>query len=176
MKDKLQHATTKQPPRKRGAGSIFLRGDIWWIRFSRRGKQHRESSHSSDPQQALKLLDRRTKQLWAEKQGLASFVPRAERVFVDKLLDSLEKEYIFNGGRALPQFQSHVRSIREAFGDMRAVDVTTVKIDKYIERRLEDDKKKPATINHETRMLGAAFSLAIKNNQIVTKPHIRKLP
>ena len=57
------------------------------------------------------------KEVWAEKQGLQAFVPRAEKIYVDELLDQLEKDYALGGGRAMAQFRSHLKPIREFFGD-----------------------------------------------------------
>jgi hypothetical protein len=74
-------------PRKRREGSIYQRGTTWWICYYRRGRRIRESSYSDNREHAEKLLDRKTKQLWAEKIGLQAFVPKAERVYVDQLLD-----------------------------------------------------------------------------------------
>ncbi len=168
--------------KKRGFGGIYRRGAVYWIRYWRRGKQFRESSGSSDPVVAQKKLDKRTKEIWAERQGLQAFAPRAEKIYVDELLGELEKHYKLDGGRALPQFQAHLKPIGEAFGDMRAVDVTAKAIDNYIGQRLAGDKKAgihpkaPATINRECQLLGQAFKLGIERRQIVTAPHIRHLP
>jgi len=168
--------------RKHGSGNVYLRGSVYWIRYWRRGRQFRESSGSSDPAAAQKKLDKRMKEIWAERQGLQAFVPKAEKVYVDELLDELEKDYELSGGRGLPQFQSHLKSIREAFGDMRAVDVTSKIIDDFIDDRLAGDRragippKAPTTINRETQLLGQAFTLGIERRQIVTAPHIRHLP
>src|SRR5438093_8713077 len=171
-------------PRKRGDGYIYQRegSGNWWICYYFRGKPHRESSYSTDPAVALKKLDKHVKELWAAKQGLAAFIPKAEKVYVDELLDELEKHYKLNGGRGLPQFRSHLKPIRKAFGDLRAVDVTPKVIDDYIDDGLAGDKragippKSPTTINRETQLLGQAFTLGIERQKIVTAPHIRHLP
>src|SRR5262249_10934529 len=149
---------TATQTRKRGEGNIYQRDNVWWIRYSFRGKPKRESSHSTNPEDALKLLNRRTKEIWAEKQGLQAFIPKAERVYVDQLLDALEKHYKLSGGRGLTEFQSHMKPIRAAFGDMRAVNVTPKAVDDYIDARLAGNKKlgiRPkaaATINRETQL------------------------
>src|SRR5262249_13694170 len=84
----------QQPePRPRGEGNIYQRDSIWWIRYSFRGKPKRESSHSTKPEDAIKLLNRRMKEVWADRKGLAAFNPRAEKVLVSELLDQLEKDY-----------------------------------------------------------------------------------
>src|SRR5690242_16490922 len=108
--------TIPQPTRRRGDGSVYRRGQIWWIRYFRRGKEYRESAKTTEESRAHKLLDRRMKEIWAERQGLQAFVPKAEKVYVDELLDEYEKAYKLDGGRALRQFKSHMKPIREAFG------------------------------------------------------------
>jgi hypothetical protein len=112
------------------------------------------------------------KEIWAERQGLAAFVPKAEKVYVDELLDELEKYYRLEGCRGLPQFRSHLKSIRTAFGDMRAADVTPKIVDDYIDDCLAGDKKAgtrpkaPTTINRETQLLGQAFKLGIERRHL----------
>src|SRR6266511_2381787 len=56
------------PPEKggaamRGDGSIFLRGKIWWIAYSFRGRPYQESSKSTDERAAKKLLRLRLKKV-----------------------------------------------------------------------------------------------------------------
>src|SRR5437588_5926639 len=108
--------------------------------------------------------------------GLQAFVPKAEKVYVDELLEELEKDYKLNGRRALSQFGSHLKPIRAAFGDMRAVDITPKIIDDYIDDRLAGDKgagirpRSAGTINRETQLLGQAFKLGIQRRLIVTAP------
>jgi integrase len=162
--------------RRRGDGNIFQRKNIWWIRYSRRGKPIRESSHSSDPEVARKLLNRRTKELWAEKKGLQPFLgPKAEKVLVSQLLDSLMADYKLKGTRSLKSIKAHSKPIREAFGDMRAVDVTTAHMDRYINRRLKEDERAPATVNREIHVLARAFRLGVERREILPGPHIRRL-
>jgi len=102
--------------RRRGDRGIFKRGSVWWVRFSRRGKAIRETSHSTDPEVARKLLNRRTKELWAEKKGLQPFLgPKADKVLVNQLLDSLMDDYTPRGVRSLKSIQAHLKPIRETF-------------------------------------------------------------
>src|SRR5215813_648893 len=125
VSEKSETSKSHTADRRRGSGNLYLRGSVYWIRYWRRGRQFRESSGSCDPDVAQKKLDKRMKEIWAEQQGLQAFVPKAEKIYIDKLLDELEKDYKLSGGRGLPQFLSHLKPIREAFGDLRAVDVTS---------------------------------------------------
>src|SRR5262249_37611842 len=70
-------------------------------------------------------------------------------------------------GLLTPQAFVRIDTGGAARGIVAVVDVTVAKVDKYVERRLKDDKKAPATINRETQLLGQAFRLGIENNRIV---------
>src|SRR5688572_16160830 len=62
--------------RDRGQGRIYLRGPLWWVGYSHRGHEYRESSGSTKRADASKLLRRRLGEL-----GIGTFVgPSAERV------------------------------------------------------------------------------------------------
>jgi hypothetical protein len=177
MKDTaIDSPHTPRPTRKRGDGGIFQRGQTQWIRYSFRGQAIRESSHSSDPEVAEKLLIRRMKEVWADRHGLQAFIPKADKVLVSELLDALVKDYELNKGRVSSQTKSHLKPIRETFGDMRAVAVTTKHVDKYIKRRLEEDQSAPATINKEIGLLSRAFKLGRQRDEIIAAPYIRRLP
>src|SRR5215831_17329891 len=133
---------TKHQPqpegRERGEGGLYLRGKTWWIRYSFRGKPRRESSGSSDPAVAQKRLDRRMKQVWADRQGLQTFIPKADKVLISELLDALTKEYQRNRRRSFRTFKSHLKPIRSVFGELRAINLTTKHVEDYQTRRLED--------------------------------------
>jgi hypothetical protein len=161
--------------RKRGDGNIYPRKGIWWIRYSFRGKPKRESSHSTKPEDAIKLLNRRLKEVWADRQGLQAFIPKADKVLINQLIDSLENDYKLKRVRSLKSLRSHMKPIRETFGDMRAAALRTDHVDKYISRRLKEDRKAPATINREVQILGRAFRLGVERREILPGPHIRRL-
>jgi hypothetical protein len=59
--------------RERGQGRIYLRGRIWWVSYSHRGRKFRESSGSAVRADALRLLRRRLGEL-----GVGRFVGPAE--------------------------------------------------------------------------------------------------
>jgi hypothetical protein len=46
------------PPKRaiRGFGSVYQRGQVWWIRYSHRGREHRESTRSDRETVAWRLL------------------------------------------------------------------------------------------------------------------------
>src|SRR5262245_6272933 len=95
MCENISETKTQPQPesRRRGDGSIFQRGQTWWIRYSFRGKAKRESSGSTDPAVALKKLDKRIRQVRNDKDGLQTFIPKADRVLVSALLDALVRDW-----------------------------------------------------------------------------------
>ena len=44
---------------RRDFGSLRLRGRIWWLRYRVDGREHEESSRSTSPREAQKLLNKR---------------------------------------------------------------------------------------------------------------------
>jgi integrase len=96
-------------------------------------------------------------------------------VLVSELLDGLVTDYALDHGHPISnQMRSHLKPIREAFGDMRAVHVTPKHVDKYIKRR-QGEGCAAATINKETGILSRALKLGRQRDEIIAAPHIRRL-
>jgi integrase len=146
----------------------------WWIAYYHRGKEIRESSGSDELREAEKLLRHRLKEIGADQLGARPFIgPTPERMLMSELLDALETHYKLQ--RTLsPQVVSHLKPIREAFADRRAVNVTAERIDQYIEERIAGGKA-PATVNRETQLLHQAFRLAVDRGRLVFMPKVRHL-
>lgn len=142
--------------------------------YYRRAREIRESSHSPDRKQAERLLKKRLAELGAERLGVKTFGGAAqERLTVGELLDGLEAHYR-NQSMRTPQVLSHLRPIREAFGDRRAVAVTAEAVEKQIAAWL-DEGRAPSTINRRTQLLGQAFRLAVKGQRLSAAPNIPRL-
>lgn len=161
----------------RGDGRIFQRGERWHIAFMRNGKEEREPSGSTNRAVAEKLLKKRQKEVAAEDLAGKPFETRRQRrIFVGELLDALETDYRLAGGRALPQLKSHLKRVRDCFGDMRAAGVSGDAVDRYIESRLaENNPPAAATVNRETALLRQAFKIAVNQKKLTAAPNIRHL-
>src|ERR1700687_5137036 len=100
--------TTTEKPRLKGFGYLYKRGDIWWIRYSVRGRDFRESSGSDNEDKAHKLLKARWKEV-----GRGRFIgPMQDKVTMDELFNSLESEYTVNGRRSLGTLQGRLVHLR----------------------------------------------------------------
>jgi len=149
------------PTKVRGQGRIYTRKGHFWIGYYHRGKQIRESvakvTGKNTRAAAEKLIRERTR-----TAGTPDFVPPAnERLLVEPLLDLVLSDYRRQGFRSLRDVERHVRRLAEHFAGWRAIAITTVAVNAYIDRR-RDEGAANATINRETGVLRRAFRLAVK--------------
>jgi integrase len=158
----------------RGQGRIFLRGSVLWIAYYLRGKEYRESAHTTDENTAKRFLKHRLKEVGADTLGLKTFVaPAQHRLTIQNLVDALESDYKLRGKASL-QNLSNLKRARRDFGPVLATSLTAEAVDQYIEKRLAAGDR-PATINRATQVLSQAYKLAIERRHLSTAPHIRKL-
>jgi len=162
--------------KRRGTGRIFRRKDtaFLWCAYYLRGKEFRESTNETDEKKAWKFLERRLNEIGADKIGAKTFIgPQQERVTVNDLLDSLERDFKlrskWNG-----KVRSNMKPIREHFGDRHAIEVTSDAVCQYIEQSLEKGYT-PATINRRTTLLGQAYRLAQRAKKLSAAPYIQRL-
>jgi hypothetical protein len=75
------------PKKTDGSGSIYLRGDIWWVKIRVDGRPVYESSKSTKKSDAIKLRD---KFLAKRHRGeISGGIP--DKVLIGELLDDLLK-------------------------------------------------------------------------------------
>src|SRR5690349_24323 len=118
--------------RPRGTGSLFQRGNIWWIHYYRNGKGYSESSGSELKTKATNLLKKRLAEI-----STGAFVgPSAERVPVPELVQDLISEQKANGNKAVGWTERRWKlHLQPFFEHYRAVNVTRALLTRYIEKR-----------------------------------------
>src|SRR5215475_4918829 len=128
--------------RTRGQGRIYQRGGVWWCAYYRNGKEIRESAETTDEGKAQKYLDAQR-----EEAKTPRFVsPEAKRLRFEDLCELLRRDYARKRNRS--RLESKLARLAEVFAGDRALDITTDRVDRYIEARVEA-KVRPATINRE---------------------------
>jgi integrase len=160
----------------KGQGRIFQRAGSasWWLDYYARGRRYRESARTTERKQAERLLAQRLREVGADLIGAKPFVgPAQERVKINQLLDALEADYKLRS-KATPPVFSHLRAVRQGFGDSRAIHVTEEAIDRYVAGCLEQGTA-PATVNRRLQLLGHAFRLAVRRKAVSFAPMIRRL-
>lgn len=157
---------------------VYKRGSTWWIRYSRNGRQHFESSKSEKKGDALALLAQRKGQIVEGRwPGL-----KTERVRYDDLRKALATDYSVNGKRSLSRLNGALSHLDSYFTGMRAVEITTDTVQDYVAKRLSEKSKRSsrpsnATINRELAALKRMLSMAAKAHppKLQHVPHIPML-
>jgi hypothetical protein len=117
---------------KRGFGSVYQRGGVYWLKYYKNGRPFRESSKSQNRQEAERLLKRRLGELATGRFGGLS----PERIRMSVLFDDLVEDYATNGRKSLPVLLSRLRlHIRPFFDRTLAAQFGTDLVKKYTKLR-----------------------------------------
>ncbi|MBI4528135.1 MAG: tyrosine-type recombinase/integrase [Deltaproteobacteria bacterium] len=154
---------------RRGMGTVYQRGGVFWIKYYRNGKPYRESS-GSGKKQAADLLKQRLGEI-----STGRFIgPEADKVTIKQLSEDYLNDYKVNGKKSQDKADQVLKHILAFFEHYRAHDVGTDLVRKYISNRL-DEKAANATINRELAALKRMFTLGIHAEKIYRKPHVPML-
>jgi integrase len=161
----------------RGDGRVYQRGQVFWISYYHHGKNYRERGGVTAAE-ARRRLRVRLKEIHGERfVGL-----QEERLTVGELLDALKVHLENRGTRSMAQlegrkgtpFLSHLKVARQSFGFLRAIDVSTARVERFQKERLAA-KKSRATVNREVGVLKQAFNLARKQGRLGRVPYFPML-
>src|SRR6185437_10485716 len=142
----------------RGHGTVYQRGQTWWIQYSLRGQVYRESSHSDDRNAGLKLLKRRL----GEASRGRMVGPVAEKVTLADMTHALLTDYRLKANRSIVTAERFTRSLLVHFGkNALALDITADRIATYVDARQKQGFA-AASINRETSCLRHMFNLMVK--------------
>ena len=149
-------------------GSLYKRGNTYWLQYYHHGKQIRESSKTSKKMIAKKLLEKREGRIAEGRLPGIYF----EKVTFQELADDLINDYIINGKKTTRWVKRKIKiHLDPYFGRMKAVQITTAQVKEYISMRL-DEGASNATINRELASLKRMFNLGAKQ----TPPKIDRVP
>lgn len=154
-------------PRKTdGSGTLYQRGNIWWVKIRVDGRPVYESSKSTKKSDAIKLRD----QLLARKARGEISGSSSDKAVIGELLDDVLRSDIKPSTRYVWQ-KVIEKNIRPFFGKLKAQRLTTDLMDKYREKRIGQGRS-DATVNRELSVLRTAFHNARKR----TPPKVLVVP
>jgi integrase len=160
----------KPPRRPRGAGSLFKRqrSPYWWIQYHRNGKTYRESTGTTKEPKARRILQRRLYEAASE----FFIAPQTARIKVSELAaDFLRDQKICERKAAADAKTRWELHLKPFFGHLRALQVGTELISRYIAKRQEEGAAN-ATINREMASLKRMFNLGAQ----ASPPKVHRVP
>ena len=105
-------------------GSIYKRGNIYWIKYYRNGKPYRESTKSAKEVDAKRLLKRREGEISEGKLPGIYF----DRVRFAELAEDFLADYRINRQKSLDRAELSVKHLSDIFDGMRVTSIDTPKI------------------------------------------------
>jgi integrase len=178
-------------------GCVYRRGDRWWVKYTRAGRNYFESSGSTRKKDATDLLRLKEGDI---AHGIA-VTPKIGRFKYEEAAQDLINDYTANGKRSLAVVGRRIRKhLTPFFEGHRMANITTSDIRAYVVQRqtansvvvreartvtlpdgtthTSEGEHRPASnaeINRELALLKRMFNLAIQAGKLLHKPHIPML-
>ena len=114
-------------------GSIYKRGNTYWIKYYKKGKYYRESSGSDKKMVAQKKLAIREGEIAEGKMPGIQF----EKVTFDELADEFIVDYRINKKKSLDRAELSIKHLRKEFQGLKITQLTSPKIQEYVAKRLK---------------------------------------
>jgi len=160
----------RQRKPRRGDGTLYQRGDVWWIKFYVHGRAHYESSRSTDKDVARALLDTRR----GQRASGAPVQPRLDLVTYQEAAKALRTHYSVTGARDVEEADGRLAHLTAFFGQDRLPAITAERTEAYAKRR-QGEGAANGTINRELGVLGKLLRLAYEHNRLARVPKLTKL-
>ena len=177
-------------------GEVRQRGDVWWIRYYRKGVRHEESSESTVKGVAIDLLRIREGKIASGARVSA----RMQRLGFDEAAADVVRDYQVNEQSSVDDVARRIRKHLEPyFGGRRLTEIGKAQIQTYIVERQASRvstttaysykrrdgrvisipareraiaKVSSGEINRELTILRRIFNLAIENEKLMHAPYI----
>jgi hypothetical protein len=102
-------------------GSIYKRGDVYWVKYYRNGKPYRETSGSTTETKAKRLLKKREGEISEGKIPGVYF----DRIKFNDLCDDFLADHKVNGRKSLARAERSVSHLKISFDGAKVTSITT---------------------------------------------------
>ena len=146
-------------------GKIHL-SDVWWMAYSVAGKQHCESTGTSNKRVAQKILDIRRAEIAEDRFSslLKSHPPMLKDYFSKYLDDRMDLH-----PNTRTRYAVSRRALESVFGGMRLPDITDAQIEEYKADRTKGGTG-PAGVNRDLSLLRQILKQAKRERYIAQNP------
>jgi integrase len=141
---------------QRGLGRIYRRGagGWFWLQVSYQGRQYRKPAKTQDENEARTALGK-----WLAEVSAGMFVPEARAVMFGDLERLALENYAAEQRKSAHTLKNCLCNLREVFGSMRALDITTPRLAAYVARRRKEHAA-ASTIKKELNAMSLALRCA----------------
>jgi integrase len=152
-------------------GSLYKQSgsSIWWVKYYSHGRPVRESTGTTDEQEAKQFLKKQEGQVAAGQPLLL----RLDRIRYEEVVKDLQGHYEATGTRDLKEFHRRVKHLDRFFGGWHIATIGQPDVDAYVVAR----RRKGAaggTIRRELGTLTKMLRLAYQNGKLARLPLFQK--
>lgn len=142
------------------AGRVFFRGKVAYIAWYVRGVEYKRSTQQESRRVAERLLAQEL------RKGGTGHIPTDDNLTFEDLIEKVRVRRELDRRRS-NDLDQRVAHLEKFFQGMRAVDIGTVHIETYMQKRLKEGAAQ-ATVNNELAVLRRGFNLV----RLARKPQI----
>jgi integrase len=151
-------------------GSIYKRGNVWWVKYYANGRPVRESTGTAKESEAKRLLKAREGQVAMGQPMLR----RADRILYDEVAGDLRHYYQTTGSRRVKEAAYRLKHLDAFFAGRRVASIGPAEVTEYAVRRQRAGASN-STINRDLAVLNRMLRLAYEHNKLLRPPLIHKL-
>jgi integrase len=150
-----------------GDGTVFKRGNVWWMQFSHKGRVKQISAKTTSKDEAKARLKHMVRKIRGENGDgfFASLLPGQATVgeIVADLFEyySVVRHKLKFCKDSRRRWELHMKAI---FDNAIADSVTNVDLRDYRKMRTQEEGASPTTVNREIQVLSAAYDYARKQD------------
>jgi integrase len=159
-------------PKYRDKDGNLIESMVYWVKYYKDGKPLRESTKTTDYDEAVAFLADRVADVTKGKTPNI----KLNRVKFDNLSEDFLSDYRINGKKSLKRAEISVAHLKAFFGNMLVIELDSSKVMKYIEHRMGGNISN-ATINRELAALRRMLNLGAQCTpaKVDRVPHISML-